>query len=191
MLTSRFPLIAVLLIVLAAQSNPALTPRRMPQPPLPKIDKNSCPFEGCQFGAWIATDEVQLYSTWKENRAAAARISKGDAVTAVTGVYITFEPEQIQVTEPIPDYGLQPGDLVYGYMNLGEGFFNAWAKGYWIEEFDGSGIIRPNNAGCSHKCNAKLLKSGRFAWWVQIKTKDGASGWTQETDKFDGKDALG
>ncbi|HSB74032.1 MAG TPA: hypothetical protein VLC12_00200, partial [Terriglobales bacterium] len=31
----------------------------MPRPPsLPKVDLNSCPFEGCQFGKWRATAGV-------------------------------------------------------------------------------------------------------------------------------------
>jgi hypothetical protein len=185
------PLIAVLLSLLAAQSNPSLAPRKTPQPSLPKIDENACPFEGCQFGAWTATDEVQLYSSWKQERTPTVRVAKGEVVTAVTGVHVTYEPEEIQITAPIADYGLKPGDLVFGYMNLGEGFFNAWADGYWIEEFDGSGVTMPDDSGCSRNCNAKLLKLGRFEWWVQIKTKSGASGWTKESEKFDGKDALG
>jgi len=73
-------------------------------------------------------------------------------------------------------------------MYKGEGAFSAWFNGLWVEDFDGSGVA---GAGCNRKCNAKLLKEGRFEWWVQIKTKDGATGWTKDTDKFDGKDALG
>jgi len=190
MLATILPLVGLLIGLLAAQMNPALTPRKMPKPALPKIDENACPFEGCQFGEWTATEQVQLYSTWKEDRKPAVKIAKGELATAVTGIHITFEPEELEITAPVPDYQLKPGDLVYGYMNLGEGFLNAWANGYWIEDFDGSGIVRPDDAGCSRKCNAKLRKPGHYEWWVQIKTKDGASGWTQETDKFDGKDSL-
>jgi len=176
------------LILLAPQLDPALAPQKALKPSLPKINENACPFEGCQFGAWTATDGVQLYSTWKGDRNPAVKISKGEPVTALTGIHITFEPDEIQVTAPIPQYALKPGDTVFGYRNLGEGFFNAWFNGYWVEEFDGSGV---DGFGCEKKCNAKLLKPGHSEWWVEIQTRDGAVGWTQETTKFDGKDALG
>src|SRR5262249_38619962 len=72
---------------------------------------------------------------------------------------------------------------VYGYMSLGEGMFSAWFNGYWVEEFGGSGIEDPKGPGCIRHCNAT-------EWWVQMKTKSGLIGWTNETEKFDGKDSL-
>ena len=181
-------ILAFVMLLAVPQLDPSLTPQKLPKPALPKIDENACPFEGCQFGAWTATDNVQLFSTWKEDRKLVSAISKGEVVTAVTGIHITFEPSQIQVTAPIADYNLKPGDVVYGYMYKGEGVFSAWFNGYWVENFDGSGVA---DAGCNRGCNAKLLKEGRVEWWVEIKTKDGVTGWTKDTDKFDGKDALG
>src|SRR5262249_32503940 len=112
---------------------------------------------------------------------------KGETITALTGVYITFEPSESQVTATIPEYGLKPGDIIFGYMNLGEGFFNAWFNGSWVEDFDGSGI---DGLGCSRNCTAKLIKPGRSEWWVEVKLKDGSLGWTRESDNFDGSDAL-
>ncbi len=181
-------ILGVLILLAAPQLDPALIPQKAPKPSLPKINENACPFEGCQFGAWTATEDVQLYSTWKEDSKPVAKISKGELVTAVTGIHITFEPDEIQVTAPSPQYGLKSGDTVFGYMNLGEGFFNAWFNGYWVEDFDGSGV---DGLGCEKKCNAKLLKQGHSEWWVEIKAKDGTLGWTQETARFDGKDVLG
>jgi hypothetical protein len=178
-------LIAAALVV--TQLAPAIVPRPVPKPTLPKIDQNACPFEGCQFGEWRARKSVLLFSTWKRERTPLRRLAKDEVVTALTGVHITFQPVEISVTAPIPQYGLKPGDTVFGYMNLGEGVFNAWFKGMWVEEFDGSGVA----PGCSRNCSAKLVKPGRFEWWVQIRTKDGVTGWTKQTDSFDGKDALG
>ena len=182
-------LLGLLIVLAAPQLNPELTPQKAPQPALPKIDENVCPFEGCQFGAWTATDQVELYSTWKMDRKTVVTIAKGEAVTAIMGINITFEPSEIQVTAPMPNYGLKPGDTIFGYRNYGEGFFSAWFNGYWVEQFDGSGVVDPNG-GCSRNCNAKLVKPGRIEWWVKIKTKDGTIGWTKEDEKFDGKDGL-
>ena len=181
-------IIALMMLLSTPQLDPSLTPQKAAKPNLPKIDEKSCPFEGCQFGAWTATDQVQLFSTWKEDRKPIVIVSKGEVVTAITGIHITFEPSEIQVTAPIADYGLKPGDTIFGYVYKGEGVFSAWFNGYWVEEFDGSGVA---DAGCTRKCNGKLLKEGHVEWWVEIKTKDGTVGWTKDTDKFDGKDALG
>ena len=104
-----FPL---LMILAAPQLDPSLTPQRAPKPALPKIDNGACPFEGCQFGAWTAMENVQLFSSWTEGRKPVAIISKGQRVTAITGVYITLEPSEIEVTAPMPNYGLKPGDVV-------------------------------------------------------------------------------
>src|SRR5690349_11625931 len=130
---------SLFIFLCAAQVNPALTPRKAPKPTLPKVDEKACPFEGCQFGAWTALKPVQLYTTWKPERKPLRALTKGERVTALTGVNITLEAAEIEVTAPIPDYGLKPGDRVFGYMNLGEGFFNAWFSGLWVDEFDGSG----------------------------------------------------
>lgn len=181
--------IGLLVLLASPQLDPSLTPQKAPKPALPKIVEKACPFEGCQFGRWSATDEVQLLSTWKEDRKPVTTIAKGEAVTAVTGIHVTFEPSEYEVTAPMPDYGLKPGDTIFGYMYYGEGYFSAWFNGYWVEQFDGSGISTPNG-GCNRNCTAKQVKEGRFEWWVQIKTKDGTIGWTKDTDKFDGKDAL-
>jgi hypothetical protein len=183
-------ILGILLLLLAPQLDPALTPQKAPKPELPKVDLNACPFEGCQFGAWTARERVQLFSTWKSDRKPVTTINAGEKVTAVTGVHITLEPSEIQVTAPDVQYNLKPGDIIFGYMYYGEGVFSAWFNGYWVENFDGSGIEDPNGDGCARNCTAKLLKPARTEWWVEIKTKDGTIGWTKDTEKFDGKDAL-
>ena len=184
-----FAYFSLFIVLCAAQVNPALTPQKAPKPTLPKIDEKACPFEGCQFGKWTAQETVELFSTWKPGRAPVANIAKGKEVTALTGVHITYEAEEIEITAPIAQYGLKPGDKVSGYMNLGEGFMNAWFNGTWVEDFDASGIRR-GEEGCMRDCSGKQVKPGRYEWWVQMRTKDGVVGWTQETDKFSGKDSL-
>jgi hypothetical protein len=126
----------LLIALLAFQLSPALTPTKTPQPALPKIDQNACPFEGCQFGSWILHEPVQIYDTWKSRRKLLRTLGNGEEVTAVTGIHITFEPAEIRVTAPIAAYGLRTGDTVFGYMKIGEGFFNAWFNGNWVDEFD-------------------------------------------------------
>jgi len=176
-----------LVTALLIQLDPALVPRKAAKPALPKIDQHACPFEGCQLGRWTARQSVAVYSTWKLNRTRIATLRKGQVVTAITGINITFEPFEILMTAPIAQYNLTPGDRVFGYMNLGEGFFNAWFNGMWLETFDGSSIA----PGCTRDCHGTVVKPGRMEWWVQIRFANGREGWTKQTDHFDGKDALG
>lgn len=49
-----------------------------------------------------ASERVQIYSTWKADRKALGSVEKGETVQALTGIHITFEPEEIQVTAPMP-----------------------------------------------------------------------------------------
>src|ERR1700745_3552496 len=102
---------SLLMLLAAPQLDPSLTPKLAPRPVLPKIDKNACPFERCQFGAGQATNNVQLFSKWAEDRKPVTTISKGEEVTAITGVHITLKPTEIQVTMSMPDYGLKPGAM--------------------------------------------------------------------------------
>jgi hypothetical protein len=173
--------------LLVLQLNPALVPHRAPQPRLPKVDMNACPFEGCQFGTWTARDSLPIFKTWQTKGPPVRWLKKGDRVTALTGINITFEPARIEVTTPITNYDLKQGDIILGYMNIGEGQFNAWFNGVWVDEFDGSGV---SGLGCARHCTAKLVKPGRVEWWVKIRTAEGTVGWTKDTDKFDGKDTL-
>jgi hypothetical protein len=177
--------VAVAVAVPGIQLNPSLVPHKAPRPVLPRIDQNACPFEGCQFGRWTVRQSVRLYSTWKANRTLTATLRKGQVVTAISGIHITFAPSEVLVTAPIEQYDLKTGDHVFGYMHLGEGFFNAWFNGWWVDSFDGSGVA----PACSRDCHARLVNPGRMEWWVQIEANR-ATGWTNQTDRFDGKDAL-
>src|SRR5438477_560763 len=147
-----FAFVAALLI----QLDPSLVPRKALRPALPKIDQHACPFEGCQFGKWTVRQNVALYSTWKRNRTPVGTLRKGQVVTAITGINITFEPSEILVTATIDQYHLKLGDRVFGYMNLGEGFFNAWFNGFWVDVFDGSSVA----PGCTRDCRAKVVSPG-------------------------------
>lgn len=187
-------MLAVALISIAAtktQLNPALVPRHAPKPALPRVVSKACPFEGCTFGTWRTRGVVRLFSTWRSNRKLLTTVKSGQSVIAVTGIYVTFAPAEIEVTAPIPQYGLMPGDVVLDYMELGEGVFNAWFKGFWVEDFDGSGVRWPHESGCSRNCNAIARTPGRSEWWVKIRTGDGVIGWTKDTSRFLGNDALG
>src|SRR5580700_6112361 len=105
-------------VILAGQMPPNNS--ATPQPPSPVIDYNACPFEGCTFGKWLVTHETTIFTTWEEGRKPWATLKKGEVVTGLTGVHVTWEPDRVQVFQPIPELKLQPGDIILRYMQRGE-----------------------------------------------------------------------
>ncbi len=163
----------------------------MPQPPaLPKVDLNSCPFEGCQFGKWTATAKVVIYSSWESTRKPVASLAKGNEVTALTGVSVVFEPGKGVFNRDVPMYGASKGDPAYMYQNCGEGEVDLWVHGRFLKcadlKFSWHGV-----EGCRKDCDGRWLSMGRSEWWAQIRLKNGTTGWVLVNDNFGGVDALG
>ena len=161
------------------------------EPSLPVIDYNACPFEGCSFRKWKVLRESTMYSTWEEKRVEISRLKPGQEVTGITGVHITSRPDRILVKKEIPNLGLNPGDIIFRYMYVGEGFANIWTKGTWHKEADCSFLKEKNGDGCTRDCAAIVTEEGVKNWWVNIKTSDGKMGWVLAEDNFGGMDALG
>ena len=162
-----------------------------PEPALPVIDLNACPFEGCRFGTWLVTRKTTVYDTWKRSRKIQGRLEKGTAVTALTGVHITLRPDRIKVTRAIAGLGVHPGDIILRYMYIGEGFADIWAKGRWSKEYDCSFVTEADGSGCARDCSANVVAAGRKEWWVNVKGPKGVTGWTKVEDQFRCMDALG
>lgn len=161
------------------------------EPPLPVIDYNACPFEGCTFGKWHVVRESIIFSTWKAERKPVATLKKGDVVIGITGVHITYEPDHIKVFKPIPELHLQPGDVILRYMYHGEGFADIWVKGQWKKQYDCTFVTEKDGSGCLGDCVAKVVSEGKKDWWVQLKTAKGEIGWTKTVEHFNCMDALG
>ncbi len=162
----------------------------MPDPPkLPKVDLNSCPFEGCQFGKWTAKATVVVYSTWESARKPIATLAKDDEVTALTGVNVVLEPGKVVFDRDVPLYGASKGDTAYMYSDCGEGAADMWVHGRFVKcaepEFSWH-----EGYGCQKNCDGRWLSLGKSEWWAQIRLKDGTTGWVLVEGNFDGVDAL-
>jgi len=174
------------------QPTPYVVPfTEMPNPPsLPRVDLNSCPFEGCQFGKWTANTSVVVFTTWKSERKVVAKLQKGDEVTAVTGVNLTIKPAKGIFTQDSAMFGAKKGDIAYMYQNCGEGATDMWTHGRFIKCSDPN-FSWERGSGCEERCNGKYTDLGKSEWWAQIRLKDGTTGWVLMTGNFDGVDALG
>lgn len=164
----------------------------MPAPTLPFYDWKACPFEGCSYRQWTARKSVVSYDTWKKDRRPIAEISKGDVVTGVTGVVITFTPGVIRVDRDLPDGNLKGGDTILTYAYRGEGYSAVWFKGTYYSEFDISFTKWPDGQGCggSH-CAATYVNLGKKVWWAEVKLKSGRMAWVDmDQADFQGVDVL-
>lgn len=162
----------------------------MPEAPKsPKVDKNACPFEGCRFGKWTANTNVIVYSTWETTRAPLASLSKGDDVTALTGVNIVFQPGKGIFDRDVPTYGAKKGDVVYSYRDCGEGAVDIWVHGRFIDCAEPD-FSSKEGYGCRSNCDGRWLELDKSEWWAQIRLKDGSAGWVLMHGNFEGTDAL-
>ena len=95
---------------------------------------------------------------------------------------------------PLPFAGrlhVEPGETLYLLTNHGEGVTTAWFRGRLYDEVDGSEFI---NAICDLRpgtCNGTIVDKPQKVWSVRVRNRNRATGWTNETEKFDNKDRFG
>ena len=124
----------VLIVIMSSAICQESEPKAMPAPTLPFYDWKACPFEGCSYRQWTARKAAVLFNTWKRDRRPIARISKGEAVTGITGVVITSRPGTIRMDRDLPENNLKRGDLILTYTYRGEGVSAVWFKGRFDPE---------------------------------------------------------
>jgi hypothetical protein len=184
--------VAVWIFFLASLSRVAAADPPGP-PALPFLDWKACPFEGCAYRVWTASQPVTIYDTYKEKRHAIASVAKGDKVTGVTGVVITVRPGVIRMDRDLPMQEVKQGDTIQTYSYRGEGFSAVWINGRYEPSFDISFTKWPNGQGCGgDHCAATYVDLGEKHWWAQVTLKNGATGWVNMDElSFDGIDMRG
>lgn len=190
-----------ILAVLTLIMNPTLvraSQSALSGPPIPYEDAGACPFEGCVYREWQATETVIVRRVRSANGTIAFTVRKGEAITAITGVVVTTSPGQVRFRKPVNlssssgSVHVEPGETLYLLTYRGEGFTKAWFKGKFYEELDGStAFFNDICATDSNRCAGAIVEQPKQVWWVQIKNGKGQIGWTNKPDKFDRKDALG
>ena|SRR3972149_1034755 len=156
------------------------------KPPIPYENNGACPFECCTYREWYAKKETIILKDRRNGSPVAYKVGKGERVTGLTGVVITTKPGRVKVLKPvrIGYYNASRGEIVYLLTYRGEGFFKVWYKGNIIDSVDMYGLD-------TNKVVFSILESPESIWWVQIKNKDGQTGWSNKPEDFDNKDACG
>lgn len=170
-------------------------------PPVPYDDPGACPFEGCVYRQWTANDTVVVRTEAMAVSPVAYTLKKGERVDAVTGIVRTLKAGRVEFRKAVDlsvfldgawsKIHVEPGQPLYVLTYHGEGDFKAWFQGTMYEHLDGATFY---NAVCDtdpSRCLGRIVEPTQWAWWVQVKNKSGQVGWTNQPQKFDGKDALG
>ena len=163
-----------------------------PAPTLPYYDWKACPFEGCTYREWTALGPVAVYDTWKRDRRQLGTLTKGEKVTGITGVVITFRPGVIRMMRDLPEAGLKKDETILTYTYLGEGFSSVWLHDAFHAEYDITFTKWPDGQGCGGAhCAATYVDLGKKDWWAQIRLSSGSTGWVDmDHSEFDGIDIL-
>jgi hypothetical protein len=173
-----------LLLAIAAGSAPVISP------PVPFEDVGACPFEGCVYREWTASDAVALRNDRSPSAPIAFRLKPGDKVTAVTGVVVTVKAARVKFRVPFSvstsdgPLRIEAGQSLYLLTDLGEGFSKAWFDGRLYPEIETMEFL--NSLCIPDTCAGELVEESQTVWWVQIKTPSGEIGWTNEPYRFDG-----
>ena len=143
------------------------------KPPNIYIDKGACPFECCTYREWVARTDVTLLDSPKGKKVV-GRIKKGERVMALTGEVHSVPLRVIALQDDL-DAGVKAGDTIYILHYEGEGYYKVWHDGKVVDVENFS----------------DKAKQPKATWWVKLKTRSGAIGWTVEHGNFGNQDACG
>jgi hypothetical protein len=162
------------------------------KPPARYVDRGACPFECCTYRAWKTEKATVAYATPDKRSKRVGTFLLGSDVVGLTGVVRTV-PGKFVILKTHRKY--KPGDVLWVYTPLGEGFYKVWFKGRMFEEALDymSGPFEQTHPRCEEtpNCWGQLKKQMRVEWWVKIKSASGWVGWTDQTGNFSNMDACG
>jgi len=171
-------------------------------PPVPYEDAGACPGEGCVYREWTAREAVAVRRDRKSGSPMLFNLKKGEKATALTGVVVTTRPGRVKFREPVDlefyDHSrrsvarlhVDPSQTLYLLTYRGEGTTLTWLDGHVYDDVDGSTAFFNDKCGDGNHCAGRIVEETQAVWWVQLRNSKGQIGWTNQPDKFDGKDAI-
>ncbi len=160
----------------------------IPEPKLPGVERDACPLAAV-FHVKLEKD-VRIYSSWEQKRALVGTLIAGDKVTVLAGVNVIREPDRALVTTPFLQPQLRPGEVILRYGLNKYDYWNFWAKGAWFAEYIDQVVEK--RASCdfpdARACYIKIIEYGVKEWWLQVRTRNGRTGWVLATKYSDIKD---
>lgn len=162
------------------------------KPPAVFVDKGACPFECCTYREWKTETATVAYVRPNKRSRRVGTFKVGSTVVGLTGEVRTV-PGRFVILKDHGNY--KPGDVLWVYTPLGEGFYKVWFKGKMHDEgLDYmSGPFEQSLPSCEETpdCWGKLERELKVEWWVKIKSAEGWVGWTDQAGNFSNLDACG
>ncbi len=179
------PSLAFVLTFVVSSTTPAPA-LAQPAPPtgltFPREEAGVCPSACCASGRWVATAPVVA----REARAADApevfAVARGESVEALAGVVVTSRPGRARALAAVDLAGVRiaRGEELPVLREAGEGSYVLWARGRAVQS--------ARDAGGR---TFRLLARPQTAWWVQLRNAQGATGWSDQPDRFGGPGRCG
>jgi len=169
---------------------------------LPTIEKNVCPFEGCQFGEWIIGDTIEVYEKEGDTTLVKYVLTDNDTITALYGnihyekfgkVLITKTFENFTVNDTLTVLRCTEGEFISYYKGKKIYVNVFWPMKYYETDIDAEQYNNEKHKGI-------MIVRPQITWWVKI-IKNGLEGWLRLKnitpycfdikEKIDGMDSLG
>jgi hypothetical protein len=161
--------------------------------PLTFIDKGACPFECCMYRRWNTLKDTVAYVSPDKRSKRVGVFKKGSSVRGITGEVRTLTPGKFVITKTHEKY--RPGDVLWVYTPIGEGFYKVWFRGRMIEQSMEymSGPYETTSPSCAEtkECWGELKTPLKTVWWVKVRSSAGRIGWTDQADNFGNMDSCG
>ena len=164
-----------------------------PEPKLPIYYRNICPFEGCEFGTWLACDTVRTLTEAKTAAPTAFVLQRGDTITALTGDVHVLQAgkvvfsRNVKIDQEGTRMSLTPADTIYPLLESGEGYGSWYFRGkesggffFFGETDDPEWIHNRPEDGYS------VVRPSKHEWWVKGRNKKGQEGWFIPKAQFRG-----
>ena len=151
-------------------------------PPVPYIQKNACPFEGCQFGLWTTNSPLKVYSREGDTTTILCTLTPGDSLIALTGNIHMERLGIVIVTKPHEQFS--PGDTLYTLSYTGEGYNDVWYRGqelnieiFWPTDNETDFSTVNINDPRWDQFSAVMVAPPLMIWWVQVTCRGHINGW--------------
>ena len=148
------------------------------------VVEGRCPFECCQYGAWVLDTGTQLVQAPSLAAPVLASLHAGDSVIADSGLVAIYSLGIVLVLTTHVDHftglHLQAGDTVFLVDYGGEGIYGARWRDTTIHFF-------PHGVE-----ELKVVRLPDWSWWAHLSSSPSGAGWIlMDKVRVSGADACG
>lgn len=176
------------LALIATQPTPAQEPVSRPSPAkeiwrLHRV----CPGEGgCIFGEWTVRGPVTVYEKREPGAKVAFRLKKGDKVTGLRSLLLSLKTGACRtnaavtasrVNEPV-EVTIPAKTKLWSFYYEGEGYLVAAVGDKWT--------AADRVSVCCLEDTIKCTEEPVYELWFEVRSRTGLTGWTKDSDQFNG-----